>query len=168
MAIKSQFASKCKDCGLEYEVGDEIDLNGNKSPNKKGEMKDHWCRDGKNCQGVMQLQGGSNPSDTDTYQVVTELKETTNPVQRKAEVQAALNQAEFQVNKEPTPGEILAFVRNEAELVDETVNRLYIEAKQKTLITLIQKAGIEDIMNKVGIQHPSRVSFMTEVMRRLQ
>jgi len=57
MTIKSQYVNKCKDCGKEYQVGDQIDTNGNKSANQKGEMKDHWCIDGKNCQGVMTVTG---------------------------------------------------------------------------------------------------------------
>lgn len=66
MAIKSQFSGKCKDCGKAYNTGDEIDTNGKESPNKNGEMKAHWCPDGENCKGNMQLQGSLNPTDGPT------------------------------------------------------------------------------------------------------
>lgn len=59
MPIQSQFASKCYDCGKSYKIGDQIDTNGNKS--SKG--KDHWCIDGKNCQGVMSTQGSPRPAE---------------------------------------------------------------------------------------------------------
>lgn len=61
MAIKSQYKNKCKDCGTEYQIGDMIDTNGKQSPNKSGEMKDHWCKNGKNCQGTQQGQFTSGP-----------------------------------------------------------------------------------------------------------
>lgn len=64
MTITSQYDNKCKDCGTEYKKGDKIDTNGNESPNKMGEMKDHWCKNGKNCQGAMQL--GSHPATLET------------------------------------------------------------------------------------------------------
>lgn len=57
MAIPSQYPGTCKDCGSKYEKGDMIDMNGNESPNTKGEIKPHWCKDGKNCQGAQKFSG---------------------------------------------------------------------------------------------------------------
>lgn len=50
--IKSKYANKCRDCGIKYAVGDEIDTNGKQSKNNNGEMKDHWCKMGQSCQGA--------------------------------------------------------------------------------------------------------------------
>jgi hypothetical protein len=61
MAITSKYDGKCKDCGTEYLAGDSIDTNGNKSKNKNGEIKDHWCKFGKECPSAnMQLQGDNS------------------------------------------------------------------------------------------------------------
>ena len=49
--MQSKYAGKCKDCGSEHAIGDEIDRNNN----------DNWCRNGRNCQGAMQLQGTVTP-----------------------------------------------------------------------------------------------------------
>ena len=60
MPIPAQYSGKCKDCGISYAINDMIDVNGQKSPNKNGEMKDHWCKNGTNCQGAQALQGPVN------------------------------------------------------------------------------------------------------------
>jgi len=80
MPIQSQYANSCKDCGIEYDVGDTIDTNGNKSPNTKGEIKDNWCKMGKNCQGAMQL--GSGPGI-----VATEPKRSQAPASKEPSVE---------------------------------------------------------------------------------
>jgi hypothetical protein len=64
MPYQSQYANKCKDCGKAYAVGEEIGTNGKQSPNQKGEMKDHWCIDGKNCKGVQTLTNTPWPTAT--------------------------------------------------------------------------------------------------------
>lgn len=51
--MQSKYNGKCKDCGKPHKIGDEINKNNN----------DVWCRDGKSCQGAMQLQGNPNTSD---------------------------------------------------------------------------------------------------------
>lgn len=53
MPIKSNRDGSCYDCGKPWKEGDEIDSNGHKT--KAG--KDYWCKDGKNCQGAMQMTG---------------------------------------------------------------------------------------------------------------
>jgi len=55
MPIPSQYPGTCKDCGKSYAKGDQIETNGKESPNQKGEIKAHWCKDGKNCQGAQQF-----------------------------------------------------------------------------------------------------------------
>ena len=72
MAIESQYANKCKDCGLKYEKGDMIDTNGNESLNKNGEMKPHWCKEGANCKGKMQLQGTPEQNPQSPQSTITE------------------------------------------------------------------------------------------------
>ena len=47
MGFPSKFDGKCKDCGTVHKIGDQIEKNAN----------EHWCINGKNCQGTMQTQG---------------------------------------------------------------------------------------------------------------
>lgn len=54
MPLKSKYDGACKDCGKPHLKGDTIDMNNN----------EHWCIDGKNCQGAMQLEGSPKPTPT--------------------------------------------------------------------------------------------------------
>lgn len=50
MPFPSKFAVKCKDCGSPHNIGDQIEKNNN----------GNYCRNGKNCQGVIQTQSTVN------------------------------------------------------------------------------------------------------------
>ena len=141
MAIKSQYSGKCKDCGTSYNIGEEIDTNGNKSPNKTGEMKDHWCKMGKNCQGLMQF---TTPR---TDEIVPP------------------------VSKDPTPEQFLVLGESMLTDIEDPDTRAnytqgVIDRTQKKVAeVLIQRSVIEKAMNELGLKHPGRVSFTEEVLK---
>jgi hypothetical protein len=47
MPFASKYEGKCKDCGKVIAIGTQIERNN----------AEHYCPDGKNCQGTMQVQG---------------------------------------------------------------------------------------------------------------
>ena len=147
MAIKSQYAAKCKDCGTKYDVGDLIEVNGNASPNKMGEMKDHWCKYGKNCQGVMQLQG--------SYVAQTNATTSTEP--------------DLPVSKDPTSREFLELgtqlLIDDEDVRTKTIDTLTMEVKQKMAEYLIKRSVIETAMDMLGLQHPGRRAFIEDVLK---
>jgi len=149
MAIKSQYAAKCKDCGTKYDVGDLIEVNGNASPNKMGEMKDHWCKYGKNCQGVMQLQGSPQ-----MHQRPSSQSSTGNDVP---------------VSKDPTSREFLELgiqlLIDDEDVRTKTIDTLTMEVKQKMAEYLIKRSVIETAMDKLGLQHPGRRAFIEDVLK---
>jgi hypothetical protein len=143
MAIKSNRDGQCYDCGVEWKEGDMIDANGHKT--KLG--KDYWCKNGKNCQGVMTLQGSPNASDG-----------TLDSLQREA--QQALNQAEHQTKQELTKAKDLR-KRFEALPIEErdTVEGFIM---QKYIDTL-------DMCEKMRITDKPEIGMLyNNVMRRLQ
>ena len=103
MTIKSKYSNKCKDCGLTYDEGEDIDINGIKSPNQNGEWKDHWCKMGNNCQGVQKFDNGSKsfntggqkpkePNITELYERFIALKEDTQKLSQYQIIEAYIEQ----------------------------------------------------------------------------
>jgi hypothetical protein len=144
MAIKSQYANKCKDCGTAYAIGDEIDTNGNKSPNKMGEMKDHWCKMGKNCQGIMQFTTPRTSAYTTTG-------------------------TDLPTNKDPTPEQFLELGKKLLSMPDDKkstfVALLVVATEERIGKELIKRSVIEKAMNDLGLQHPGRRGFIEDVLR---
>jgi len=68
MAIAASYPGSCKDCGTSYAMGDQIDTNGKESLNKNGVMKPHWCKNGRNCQGTMQISSTTASAPTEQVQ----------------------------------------------------------------------------------------------------
>lgn len=146
MAIESKRDGECYDCGTTWKAGENISANGHKT--KAG--KDYWCKNGANCQGNMQL---STPELNETRQAPTKNREI--------------------INTEPTPEELLQTARDlneqDKEKIDEgEITRIYNKAAHAAIIYLIKKASIENIQNKAGVKHPSRVAFTHEVMESLR
>ena len=144
MPTSAIYPGFCKDCGKSYALGDTIDGNGNQSPNKKGEMKSHWCKNGKNCQGVMQLQGSMSQTSTGH---------------------------DLPVSKDPTPEQFLelgkAMLTGEAS--DDTkinyINVLVARTNKRIAEELIKRSVIEKVMNDLGLQHPGRRGFIEDVLK---
>lgn len=140
MPIASKYAGKCYDCGTEYKVGDQISTNGKKSKNGK----DHWCPNGTNCQGKMQLEGSIKP--------------TNDPITEPTSEQL------LAVAKDLLNGDR----DNTVENIDEFVKRVHNLTLVATAKKLIQKAAIDTAMDIAEIKHPSRVAFTHEVMEDLR
>jgi len=132
--LKSKYDGKCKDCGAEHKIGDLIEQNSN----------DHWCKNGKNCQGAMELEG--SPKGIDFEKLMKE--------------------------KEPTPEELLSIARelnhqDSRGLGKDAITEIYNEAAHAAISQLIRQAAINNIMDKAGIKHPGRVAFTESVLRRM-
>lgn len=145
MTIISRYDGKCKDCGTPYLAGENIDTNGNKSPNKTGEMKDHWCKNGKNCQGAMTLKTSS----------------------------ATTTGNDLPKGKDPTPEQYLELgsklidicYRGSADDRDKFIKGLIGNVTMDLAKLLIKRSVIEETMNELGLQHPSRIAFIKDVLR---
>ena len=141
MAYPSRYAGKCKDCGTSYEIGDMIDTNGSESLNQKGEMKAHWCKNGTNCQGAMQLSSATSTGH------------------------------DMPVPKDPTPEQFLELgIKLMSDLLSgdsksEYVNNLIQQTEYKISDELIKRSVIEKAMNDLGLKHPGRLGFIKDVLR---
>ena len=146
MAIKSKYDNKCKDCGTAYSVGDQIDTNGNESPNKTGEIKAHWCKYGKACGGMMK---------TTSAGIDFSKMPATKP----------------EASKDPTPEQFLELgvsMLSSAMSSDEKkewIKRLTDSTDHKIADALIERSRIEKAMNDLGMQHPGRRGFVEDVLR---
>jgi len=147
MAIPSQWPGTCKDCGATHAVGDMIDKNGKSSPNKDGLIKDHWCKNGKNCQGAQKVDGS----------VILD-----NP--------ATLENRPPSNITDPTPEQFLELGIKMLEGGSEedkqfAVERLTKEIRGRISKVLIQRSVIEQVMHDLGLQHPGRRGFVEDVLR---
>ena len=123
--------------------------------------KAHYDKTGK-CKKASQvttqgtLEGGENPSQgTIEGYVPRPAQGTAHPLESPTK------------EKEPTPEDLMRMVENANLFSSEIFTKIIDEATEASMRLSLQKAAIEKVMNKAGIKHPSRVSFMTEVMRRL-
>jgi len=147
MPIASRYSGKCKDCGKVYVQGDQIDMNGNESPNSKGETKPHWCPDGENCQGAMDLTGGTNPSDGNIQ----------------AATQAALNQAERITKAEALRKKYFA-----GNIEDMVLLRRVEDGEKAGLETIGFYLGVLEACNSMGITEPPVIGMIfNKTMERM-
>ena len=156
MPFPSQFKSTCKDCGMDYDIGDYIDANGEESPNKKGEIKAHWCRYGKECQGT-------TTKGIDFSKMQRPVQGTAHPLNPQSPTDIETSPEELLALGKKLLGQILL----DAE-VDDFIQRHYKRATKVAATILIEKAAIDTVMNDAGIKHPGRVAFTAEVMQDLR
>jgi len=147
MPMPSNWPGTCKDCGATYAKGDMIDKNGNESLNKNGEMKPHWCPNGENCKVALVRRElpGHNPSTLENT-IPRELIDLT-PEQFLELGKAMMS----------------PLLTDESK--DEYVKKLLKETQYKIADELIKRSEIERAMNDLGLQHPSRLGFVKDVLR---